>query len=116
MTTDTQTIEQVEAEIKRLEEEMRPLERRKWVLHESLRCLKSIAFIRANNITLDDVEMSSGEDKPWFGICTEFGKWLKETGCQKRFCEWNHHIYFTAEVIQGRWDHSLPGCVDELDN
>lgn len=108
------TLEQVERELADIAEQMRPLAKRTEELNRERRRLRSEAFIAANNVKRDDVEMSSGEGKPWFGMVSEFAKWMKANKVTKRFCEWNETIYFTAEIIAGRLDPEAPSTIREL--
>ena len=91
-----------------------PLAQRRDGLNRELQRLKSLAFIDANSVTLDEIELSDGDDKPDFGIICTFGEWMRRTGCRKRFCEWNGAIYFTAEVMAGRMDPNAPGRVEDV--
>ena len=107
------TIEQVKRELADIADKMKPLAARAEVLNRERRRLQSIAFIEANGVRKDDVEMSSGNGKPWFGTVWEFATWLK-TNSTKRFCEWNESIYFTAEIVRGRMDQEAPATIREL--
>ena len=71
-------------------------------------------FILANNITLNKVELSQGEEKPWFGMVGEFSEWLRENS-NKRFAEWNERIYFTADLVAGRFPQDeMPATIKDL--
>jgi len=107
------TLAQIEAEIEQIAGQMKPLIARTEALNRERRRLKSVAFIEANSVRIEDVEMSSGDGKPWFGTAWEFGKWLKANS-DKRFCEWNETIYFTAELAEGRMDSKASGTISEL--
>ena len=107
------TLKQIELEIQQIAEQMKPLIARTDVLNRERRRLKSVAFIEANNVRREDVEMSSGDGKPWFGTAWQFGEWLKANS-DKRFCEWNETIYLTAELAEGRMDSEASGTISEL--
>lgn len=109
------TLKEVEAELRFIAEQMKPLMKRSSELNRERRRLKSIAFIEANGVRREDVEMSSSDDKPWFGNIMQFGEWLKSNS-NKRFCEWNEMIYFTVEVVNGRMDPDAAGTIRELTN
>ena len=109
------TVEEVELELADIAEQMRPLRKRSADLQRELRRLRSKAFISANRVERDDVEMSSGDGKPWFGTVFEFAKWMKANKTTKRFCEWNETIYFTAEIIAGRMDPDASATINELE-
>jgi hypothetical protein len=107
------TFAEVKAELKQLAGKMKPLAQRTAILDRECQRLSSLAFIEVNNVQKHDVEMSSGDGKPWFGSVRVFAEWLAENST-RRFCEWNSRIYFTAEIINGRMDPGVPGCVDDL--
>ncbi len=107
-------IEAIDRQLADIQPNIDALIERKRILECHKRGLQSLEFIRANNITRNDVEMSSpGDGKPWFGDIWKFGKWLK-TNSKKRFCEWNGGIYFTAEIIAERMSEIAPGRVEDL--
>lgn len=70
------------------------------------------AFIVANNITLKDVELCSGKEKPWFGHVHAFAEWLR-THSTKNFAEWNTVIYRTSDLLAGRMPE-MPATIDDL--
>lgn len=108
------TLHQIARELASVEAELRPLLSRKESLEREERRLRSQAFIDANGVTRWNIEMSSGDDKPRFQMITGFADWMRKANCQKRFCEWNGFIYFTAEVLAGRLDRDAPGRVEDL--
>ena len=63
-------------------------------------------FIAVNGITAEDVESSGGEGKPWFGDVVTFANWMKSTGSQKRWAEWNGSIHFASDLRSGRWSNT----------
>ena len=108
------TIEEVTSELASIEDRLRPLQARQSALERELRTLASAAFIAANKITRDDVQMSSGDGIPHHDHVVEFGRWLADTNCQRRWCEWNGCIVLTAEVIAGTLREYGPGRMSEL--
>lgn len=108
------TLEQVEQELAAIAEQLRPLMRRQEDLNNQLRRMRSEAFIFANSIKRDDVELSSGDSKPWFNTISEFIAWLKTQPMQKRFAEWNERIYFTSDLVSGKMPHDMPATIREL--
>jgi len=101
------SIAAIEAEIQTLENQLQKLKHKK-------READSRDFIVANRIILDDVEMSSGDTKPWFGTVWEFGKWLAGNS-EKVWLEWNGRIYRVTDIANGRMP-DMPGEVDHLPN
>ena len=106
-------LKEIELELQQIAEQMKPLVARVETLNRERSRLKSLSFIEANGIRKDDVEMSSGSGKPFFGVVYEFGKWLKKNS-NKRFCEWNGRIYFTAEIANGLMAPDAPGIAKDL--
>lgn len=113
MTTEM-TLAEIEAEIADIAAKLKPLGERIEELERVKRKLVSRNWIAANNVTRDQVELSDGDDKPFFCDVFEFGKWMKENNVKKRFCEWNGLIYFTAEIIAGKMDRNASACIDHL--
>lgn len=108
------TLDQITNELAAVEEQIKPLLRRSAELKREKRKLESQAFIKANGVTLDDVELMSGEGKPWFGMLSEMAAWMRKTKSTKRFCEWNGIILFSAEVLNGNFDLNAPGRTVDL--
>ena len=75
--------------------------------------IRAKEFININGIRRADVEMSSGDDKPWFGVIYEFTAWLKEHS-KKNWAEWNHVIYRTSDLTNGRMPPNMPATIDDL--
>lgn len=97
-----------------LKAEIQPLQDRLNKLAHQKREVDSRDFIAANRIIRPDVEMSSGDGKPWFGTVWEFGEWL--TGNSKKvWAEWNGRIYHAADLVNGRMP-DMPGETDHLPN
>ena len=74
--------------------------------------LESLDFIAVNSIRKQDVELSSGDDKPWFGTAWEFGKWLASNS-KKVWAEWNGRIYHTTDLVNRRMP-DMKGRSDDL--
>lgn len=102
----------VSREIELLRSQILPLNDRLERLEREQDSLESEAFIAANKIRKADVEMSSGDGKPWFGTVMKFKDWLRGKS-SKRWAEWNGRIYHTSDLIAGRMPH-MPGYVDQL--
>ena len=96
------TIEELEIQIAEIDGRIGGLKDRRHGLRRTLTHLKSIAFIKANGVKLEDVELSRRDDGPYFGEVWKFSRWLANKKDRKRFCEWNESIYFTEEIIAGR--------------
>lgn len=108
-------IEQIESDIAEIERRIEPMRRDKQSLVRELRRAKSIAWIKANNVTRDQVQLSSGDNIPWHSHCEAFATWLLQTKCEKRFCEWNGTLFFTAEMKTGYVDFSKhPGKLEDV--
>lgn len=105
----------LQRQIYEVEAAIAPLQDRLCRLMGQKRKADSIAFIAANRITRDDVEMSDGKDKPWFGDVWTFAKWIKANRPDKLWAEWNGSIYHAADLIAGRMP-DMPGCTDDLPN
>lgn len=105
-------IHEIETEIKNVEAEIAPLSTKLTTLKRQLSDTTSRNFVQANGITKDQVEMSSGDGKPRFGTCWEFGKWLKANS-NKRWAQWNTMIFHTADLVAGRMPDT-GGRIDDL--
>lgn len=108
------TIEQIEIELASIAEQMRPLAARCEVLNRELRKLLSQRWIAVNGVTKANLQLSAGDGVPCFSMLNNFAKWLRNTNCTKRFCEWNGTIYFTSEIIGGRMDPNATGRVEDV--
>lgn len=107
------TVQEIDIEITKLHSQIHQLKQKVELLESTKRHLKSKAFIELYSVTKNQVELSDGEGKPWFGTVHEFGGWLKRHS-SKRFCEWNSYIYLTSEIIAGRMDREACGLVSDL--
>ena len=101
-------------EIEILRTELHPLLAHMENLKRRHREALSREFIAANRITSDDVELSSGNGKPWFYQVSGFAAWLRGNS-MKAWAEWNGRIYRTSDLIVGRMPDT-PGEVDHLPN
>lgn len=108
------TIEQIDIELAELSAKVKPLLQRSEALNRERRRLLSVAFINANGVTRDEVQLSTGHAVPYCGMINTFANWLRDTKCPKRFCEWNGTIYFTAEIVAGRMDPNAPANISDL--
>lgn len=107
-------IEETKIEIASLEAQIKPLAEKLNTLRRQRERLESAAFIAGNKITVDDVEMSSGEGKPWFGNVSSFALWLKANKSTKRFAEWNGVIVFMSDLLNGNLIYTA-GYISDLD-
>ena len=108
------TLDEINSEIAEITETLNPLHERRVVLHREKRLLMSRQFIAINKITRDDVEMSSGDGRPFFGHTTAFIDWLKKRGTTKRFAEWNDKIYFMSDFLAGKLTTDWTASIKEL--
>jgi len=100
----------IEHDIDNNRKNLQPLLRQQDELRRELQKAKSQEFIRVNNITIDDVELSDGPE--WYGHVTEFiDKKLKISA--KRFAEWNGRIYFRTDLVGGRMP-DMPARIEDL--
>ena len=95
-----------------LREVIRPLIERENELERDRRKLRSRAFLLENNLTLADVEMSSGDDRPWFGDVETFAEWLRSHSV-KQWAEWNGMIFRTSDLVAGNMPEA-PERVEDL--
>ena len=106
------TIEQLKRDIQSIEAQIEPLNRRLETLRRELRDEESKVFIAANNICLENVQMSTGKRVPWFENVGDFAIWL--VGRKSlRWCEWNGMILRTVELSERRFNPT-PGRVEHL--
>lgn len=93
----------LESEINRLEVHIKELQTKQGVLQERLRGAKAQDYIKEHNITADDIEMSEGDNKPYFRVVRQFIEWVKECNSSKRYMEWNTQIHLTSDMLAGRF-------------
>ncbi len=111
-------IEQIERELANIEEQRLQLTRRSCDLTQEHSRLRSKAFIAANGICREDVQMMDADDVPWLPHVLAFAEWLRANST-KRFCEWCGVIYFTAEIMniqtfRDRMPRDAPGRIEDL--
>ncbi len=109
------TIEQLKQDIQAIEAQIEPLNRRLETLRRELRELRdeeSKAFIAANGIHLEDVQMSTGKCVPWFETAGDFAIWLVGKKSPP-WCEWNGMILRTEELSERRFNPT-PGRIEHL--
>ncbi len=107
-------LSRLDDEIKTAEVQLGRAQNRVDQLKSQRRKVLAAAWLIANNFTLDEVEDSSGDEKPYFGHITPFGEWLRKEST-KRFAEWNGRIYFRSELADGRMCPNAPS-LDDLRN
>ncbi len=108
------TSEQIQAEIDRLNARLKPLLAERDALNHQCRDARSREFIAANRITLDQVQLSSGDGVPWFGDLKPFADWLIATKCRKRWAEWNGCLFMVSELSHYRADWSTTGYLEHV--
>lgn len=108
------TTREIDFKLVQIDEQLKPLLAQRDKLKSDRRVLLSKSFIEANHITKDDVELSSGDNKPWFGQISQFVEWLKAQPAHKRFAEWNETIYFTTDLLAGKMPPDMPTSIDDL--
>jgi len=107
-------LEAVEAELAATKAQLDPLIERRMVLFRRRDKLRSVAFIQANDITLDEVERSDGPGKPFFQTLLAFRDWMRKNVTNRRWFEWNGTIYSTAELLADRVDWNSPGRIEDV--
>lgn len=115
MTTESRTIEDVEAEMRDVELQLAPLNKRMEQLYRERERLRSLQWIEAKGVRRDDVYFSS--DPEFRGVITVdvMAALIRRiTGNRKRFVEWNGVLYHTAEVIDGNLVRDAPGRAEHL--
>lgn len=105
--------EQIKAEIESLEARIDPLQRALAPLQRSYREALSREFIVANSITRDQIELSAGEGKPWFGHLRAFVIWLGQQNPRKPWAEWNGYLYSTQKLLCDDW-RETPGRFEDV--
>ena len=71
-------------------------------------------WIAANRVTAGQVQLSSGDELPYFGDVMKFARWMKETGCAAPWAEWNGLLYSSAELMAGRMCRDAPGYAEHV--
>jgi hypothetical protein len=107
-------LEQIEADIKSVVNQIKSCQAVVDELRKAKRELLSKRFIEKHKPTIGEVEMSSGEGKPYFGHVWAFTHWMKENNIDKRFCEWNEIVYLTSEMLQGRMSQTEFTTIEDI--
>lgn len=105
---------EIQQQITALRARIAPLNAEIAALERQHRDAVSREWIAAQKLKLEEVERSSGDDKPWFGHIKQFADWLNANNCQKPFCEWNGCLYPTKEIIAGHMRREAPGLFEHL--
>lgn len=105
---------ELELKIEGLRKEVEPILKRIRELTQEKQTIASKEFICINKLTKRNVEMSSGDDKPYFGLIRDFIGWMRDNNCTKLCAEWNGTIYFTSDLLAGRMPHDMPGRIEHL--
>jgi hypothetical protein len=100
------TLEHIEARLSELEAQLKPLLKEKTELEAEQRDAQSLAFIKANGITLADIQSSKGDGVPYFGVVWAFGQWLKDHS-SRPWAEWTGRLYRSSDLILGRMPESI---------
>lgn len=108
------TLSELQKEIETVRSRIEPLSAELTSLLKQKRHARSVEFITANKIVEDDVELSDGEGKPWFGNVWAFANWMKLTQSSKRWAEWNGIIYYASDLLNGKFPNDMPGMVSDL--
>lgn len=107
-------LKEINAEIASITKQIQPLSSRLLELQQLKRAHRGRAWIEANGVRLEDVELSNRDDLPYFGHVSKFAEWLRKNS-RKRFCEWNTVIYFTREIVIGKMDPDAPATMEHLE-
>lgn len=108
-------LEEVSALLKETDDQLESLLKRRDSLRKERDSPSSQAFILANGIRRSDVEMSDGDERPYFGTICEFSKWLR-INSQKNWAEWNTVIYRQSDLKAGRMPSDMPARIGDLQN
>jgi len=95
-------IDQLQKEVEEIRVRERLLLGQRRAIENEIRTILSKQFIIDNYITLNDIQVASGDDIPYHGDCSEYGKWLKTNNITKKYCEWNGRLYLTCDMINGQ--------------
>ncbi len=107
------TSEEIQKDVTSIQLKVTPLLAKLAKLEAELSHAKSVEFIKLKVIKRADVEMASGEGKPYFHLLDEFISWIIKQPRQKRFAEWNDRIYFTSDLIAGKMP-DMPARITDL--
>lgn len=108
------TANELKTEIDRRRAALQPALREIEALERQHADAASREWIAANKVTAAQVRRSDGDDVPRFGHVTEFGRWMKATGCTAPWAEWNGRLYASAELMAGRMSREAPGLAEHV--
>ena len=104
----------LEAAIKKVDEELKPILAKRRDLTEQLAKEKSIAFIDVNHLKKRSVLSSNDPSVRHWGLFSFFKEQLQYSN--KDWCEWNGKIYLTSEILKGHIDPDACGRYEDLTN
>lgn len=108
------SIQDIDRELAAIQEQLRPLWKRREQLTAERDQLLSRQWIEINGVTPANTQ-SSNPPGVWFSHIEDYRRWLSEQSTPKQFCEWNGRIYFTSEILAGRIDQNAPARIDDLE-
>ena len=108
------TLHDTERELAEIKDKLKPLVEREAVLQRLQRHLLDVRWVAANKVTRDDVEMSEGDDIPYFSQTSTFVEWMKKHPTNKRFVEWNSRVYFKSDFLQGGLPYDSSAGLSEV--
>jgi len=94
-------------QIKKLRQEISLKESTLNYLIEEQETKEARRFIKTNGITLDKIELSEGDGKPYFPEIKYFVSWLR-VNSNKPYAEWNHSLYYVADLLNGEMPDKIP--------
>ena len=107
------TIHEMRARLDDLDAQIAPLEAERSRLRRSIEDETSRLWVAVNGVTLDLVQLSSGEGVPWHGHVRGFAEWMQRTRNTKPYAEWNGRVYLTADLCAGRMP-AAPGLIEHV--
>jgi len=97
-------------ELSEIESQITKLNKREIELNQLLDKCQSKRWIRANNVTLDDITISGSladsiarkvpNDMPYFTVVNQFKDWMQKNDIRTRYFEWNKRIYNRLEFYE----------------
>ena len=109
------TLEEIENELSVLKGQKITIQTQIAKLTEKRRAILSKQFIKKHSITRENVELSSGDNKPFFAHIDTFATWLRANNITKRFVEWNGTIYHTKDITSRKFPYGMPATVKDLE-
>lgn len=107
---------ELKSELELVDSHIWPLAKRKREIESQIDTERSRLWIEANGVKKDDIELSSGDNKPWVGSIPKFVEWMKKQPKTKRFAEWNGRVYFTSDLIENRMPFEMSGILEDIPN